>query len=66
MAQVFRIYGFKILSIKTGLANPIMVAINMLFVSFGRRYSVSVLWEEVLLNHMRKNSYKLHISRVPN
>lgn len=61
MVQVFRIYGFK-----TALANLIMVAINMLFVSFARKYLVSVLWEEVLLNHIRKNSYKLHISRVPN
>ena len=57
MAQVFRIYGFQILSIRTGLANLIVVTTKMLFVSFTRRNSVSVLWEIVSLNHMRKEGY---------
>ena len=56
-AQVFRIYGFQILSISTGLTNLIMVAMKILFISFVRRNSVSVLWEKMPLHHMRMEDY---------
>ena len=57
MAQVFRIYDFQILSVRTDLANLIMATIKMLFVNFARRNSVSVLWEIVLFYHMQKEDY---------
>ena len=55
MQQVFKIFGFLIPTIKTGLGE--LSAIQMPFVSFATKSLVSVKWEKVPSNRMPKESY---------
>ena len=55
MQQVFKIFGFLIPTIKTGLGE--LSAIQMPFVSFATKSIVSVQWEKVPSNRMPKESY---------
>ena len=55
MQQVFKIFGFLIPTIKTGLGE--LSVIQMPFVSFATESLVSVKWEKVPSNRMPKESY---------